>query len=104
LTDKRNKAGYKWNGEELERIKPKLELFGEPVRFKEDQIKVGCKTFGIEVFDMVVALQEELKSLDTLIINEDGVIFKDDGCESRAETTSNIKKIINEYYKHSRNA
>lgn len=90
--------------EELERIQPNLTLFGESVEFKGDQIKVGCKTFGIEVFDMVVALQDELELSDTLIINEDGVILKENGYASGVESKTNIKKIINEYHKYNGNA
>jgi hypothetical protein len=43
LIDERNKAGYIWNGEELERIKPKLSLFGYDVEVTSDIVKIGCK-------------------------------------------------------------
>jgi hypothetical protein len=109
LDGAREEAGYKWNGEELERIKPKLELFGYDVKINVGaaMVKVGCVTKDIVTYKAIESLTKKLTKDEALLIRGNGMItYQDENTDSvgfrkdyitKDDHVDKIKDIIKEY-------
>jgi hypothetical protein len=102
LDGAREEAGYKWNGEELERIKPKLILFGYDVEVDKDDnsIFIGCVNKRIETLESLYGLYEGLAGNETVVVKGNGQVhYVSDEVDEwdTAEHIRNILNKINEY-------
>jgi hypothetical protein len=98
LIDERNKAGYIWNGEELERIKPKLSLFGYDVEVTSDIVKIGCKVYDTDIFEHIYKVSKMLFDTDMITVNKDSFIYTL-GDNEYSTSMNKIKEIVDEINK-----